>query len=85
MGQGTTSLFQHIHNVLPYPRDHHLEAYFIIEWLNSWGLRSISSGDTLASNAIEHLKEFDDPDLKCMLSDECLAIDTNLISHRQIL
>jgi hypothetical protein len=28
MGQGTTSLIQHIYHVLPYPHDHRLEAYF---------------------------------------------------------
>ncbi|KAJ7796242.1 hypothetical protein B0H13DRAFT_1934655 [Mycena leptocephala] len=60
-----------IQNILPHPCDHHLEAYFITECLDSWGIHSISSGDTLASDALEHFKEFDDPDLK--------------YSHRQIL
>ncbi|KAJ7891120.1 hypothetical protein B0H13DRAFT_2276953 [Mycena leptocephala] len=65
MGQGPISLIQHIRNVLPHPHDHHLEAYFIMERLNSWTLHSISNLDTLVSNALEHFKEFDDPDLKC--------------------
>jgi hypothetical protein len=69
MGQGTISLIQQIHNVLPHPCDHHLEAYLIIEWLNSQVPHSISHPETLASKALEHFTEFDDPDLKCMLSD----------------
>ncbi|KAJ7855380.1 hypothetical protein B0H13DRAFT_2577854 [Mycena leptocephala] len=65
--QGAISLIQEIQNVLPHPYNHHLEAYFIVELINSWGLHSTSSGDTLAYNALEHFKEFDDPDLKCSL------------------
>jgi hypothetical protein len=68
MGQGAISLIQQIHNVLPHPRDHRLEAYFILECFNSW-IYSISNLETLASDALEHFEEFDDPDLKCMLPD----------------
>ncbi|KAJ7848695.1 hypothetical protein B0H13DRAFT_2403973 [Mycena leptocephala] len=66
MGQGAISLLQHIQNVLPYPHDHCLEAYFDMEWLNSQ-IYSISNPDTLISDALDHFKEFDDPDLKCRL------------------
>jgi hypothetical protein len=69
MGQGAISLIQQIHNVLPHPYDHRLEAYLIIEQLNSRVLHSISNPETLASEALEHFQEFDDPDLKCMLPD----------------
>ncbi|KAJ7891072.1 hypothetical protein B0H13DRAFT_1887319 [Mycena leptocephala] len=62
MGQGPVSLIQHIHNVLPHPRNHHLEAYLIIEQLSSWVLHSISD---LVFEALEHFKEFDDINLKC--------------------
>ncbi|KAJ7934299.1 hypothetical protein B0H13DRAFT_1855197 [Mycena leptocephala] len=65
MGQGAISLIQQIHNVLPHPCDHRLEAYLIIEQFNSWIFHSISNPDTLVFNALEHFKEFDDPDLKC--------------------
>jgi hypothetical protein len=40
-----------------------------MEWLNSRDLHSISNPDPLVSDALEHFKQFDDPDLKCMLSD----------------
>ncbi|KAJ7922734.1 P-loop containing nucleoside triphosphate hydrolase protein [Mycena leptocephala] len=69
MGQGAISLIQQIHNVLPHPCDHRLEAYLIIEQLNSRVLHSIFNLETLHSDALEHFKEFDDPDLKCMLPD----------------
>jgi hypothetical protein len=85
IGQGATSVIQNICNVLPYPHNHRLEAYLIIEQLNSWVLHSISDPAALASEALEHFKEFDDMDLKCMLSDECWPVETNLSSHRQIL
>ncbi|KAJ7907583.1 P-loop containing nucleoside triphosphate hydrolase protein [Mycena leptocephala] len=85
MGQGPISLLQHIQNVLPYPHDHRLEAYFDMERLNSRALHSIYNADTLASSALEHIKKFDDPDLKCMLSDDCWSVETNLSSHRQTL
>jgi hypothetical protein len=68
MGQGAISLIQHIHIVLPHPCDHRLEAYLIIECFSSQ-MYSISDADTLVSDTLEHFKEFDDPDLKCMLSD----------------
>jgi hypothetical protein len=34
-----------------------------MEWLNS-RIYSISNPDTLISDALDHFKEFDDPDLK---------------------
>ncbi|KAJ7907812.1 hypothetical protein B0H13DRAFT_1879263 [Mycena leptocephala] len=61
----TYFVIQNIRNVLPYPPDHRLEAYFIMELLNSWTFHSISNPETLASEALEHFKEFDDIDLKC--------------------
>ncbi|KAJ7833909.1 hypothetical protein B0H13DRAFT_1914366 [Mycena leptocephala] len=66
-GQGTTSLSQQIHNLLPHLCDHRLEAYFIIECFNSWNWHLISDAEALANKALEHFKEFDDPDLKCRL------------------
>jgi hypothetical protein len=73
MGQGATSLIQQIKSVLPHPYDHHLEAYFIMECCNSW-MYPISNAE---SDALEHFKEFDDPDLKCMLPDQYWSVETN--------
>jgi hypothetical protein len=83
MGRGVISLIQQIY--LPHPCDHHLEAYLIIEQLNSWCFYSVSNPETMVSNALEHFKEFDDPDLEGMLSNDCWSVETNLSSHRQIL
>jgi tetratricopeptide (TPR) repeat protein len=73
MGQGAISLIQQIYIVLPHPCDHRLEAYFITECLDAWAFYPISNLDTLVSGALESFKQFDDPDLKCMLPDDyCL-------------
>jgi hypothetical protein len=77
IGQGTTPLIQQIHNVLPYPRDHHLVVNFVIEWLNSWTSYSMSNAELLVSDALEHVEEFGDPDLKCMLPDQYWSVETN--------
>jgi hypothetical protein len=69
MWQGPTSLLQQIQNILPHPCDHRLEAYFITECLDSWGSYQILNADTLALEALESLKKFNDPVLKCMLPD----------------
>jgi hypothetical protein len=81
IGQGAISLIQEIQNVLPHPCNHRLEAYFFIECLNSW-MYSISN---LETQALDHFKEFDDLDLKCMLSDDCWFVETNLSLSRQTL
>jgi hypothetical protein len=55
-----------------------------MEWLKSQ-VYSTFKPDILISDALEHFKKFDDPDLKCMLSDYYWFIGTHMISHRQIL
>ncbi|KAJ7924020.1 hypothetical protein B0H13DRAFT_2398497 [Mycena leptocephala] len=67
IGQGAISLLQQIQNILPHPHDHHLEAYFITEYLDSWYLFPTSNADTLVSEALERLKKFNDLDLICKL------------------
>jgi hypothetical protein len=83
IGQGPISLLQQIQNILPRPYDHRLEAYFFTECLDTQALYPISNAEIPAIEALEHFKEFDDPDLKCMLSNEYWAVETNLTSHRQ--
>jgi hypothetical protein len=69
IGQGPISFTAHIPSILPQPHDHHLEAYYILTLFNSVHYSSISNPETLVFEALEHFKHFDDPDLKCMLSD----------------
>ncbi|KAJ7794569.1 hypothetical protein B0H14DRAFT_2621770 [Mycena olivaceomarginata] len=47
--------------------DHHLKACFITELFNFSDYYPISNPEALASQALEHLKHFDDPDLECVL------------------
>ncbi|KAJ7806232.1 P-loop containing nucleoside triphosphate hydrolase protein [Mycena olivaceomarginata] len=63
-----TLLIGQVQDILPQLHDHRLNAYFIIELLHR--LESYPNFDLedLAIRALEHLKHFDDPDLKCVLS-----------------
>jgi hypothetical protein len=83
MGQGVISLIQQIHIVLPHPCDHRLEAYFIIECIDAWTSYPISN--TLVSKALESLKQFNDQDIKCMLSVLYRFVGTHKNSRRRIL
>ncbi|KAJ7873712.1 hypothetical protein B0H13DRAFT_1023183, partial [Mycena leptocephala] len=66
IGQKSISLIDQIHDILPPPSSNHrLHAYFIMEVIRSWLQGSASSPELLTSEALEHFKHFDDPDLKC--------------------
>jgi hypothetical protein len=60
-----------------------LEAYYILTLFSTFHLPSISDAETLVFEALEHFKHFDDPDLKCMISDYWY-IATHMNSSRQI-
>jgi hypothetical protein len=68
IGWGTIPFAGQIHNILPRPCDHRLEAYYILSFFNPVGHPSISVTETLVFEVLEHFKHFDDPDLKCMVS-----------------
>jgi hypothetical protein len=82
IGRGPISFTHQIRNILPQPHDHHLEAYYILTLLNPF-YSPISNTETPVFEALEHLKHFDDPNLKCMLSDYWY-IATHMNSSRQI-
>jgi hypothetical protein len=65
--QAQTPLISQLQYNLPQPSDHRLEAYFITEQCSLWSFNSISDPEALASQALEHLEHFEDPDLKCAL------------------
>jgi hypothetical protein len=56
------------HSIPQRPCNHYLEVYYILSLVNSSGYSSISITETLVFEALEHFKHFDDPDLKCMVS-----------------
>ncbi|KAJ7896620.1 hypothetical protein B0H14DRAFT_3604920 [Mycena olivaceomarginata] len=62
-----TLLIDQAQDILPQLHDHRLKAYFMIELLHRWQYYPISDPEALAFQALEHLKHFDDPDLKCRL------------------
>jgi hypothetical protein len=57
-----------VQDILPQLHDHRLKAYFMNELFNRYPSYQISDPEALAFQALEHLKHFDDPDLKCVLS-----------------
>jgi phosphoribosyl-AMP cyclohydrolase len=69
IGKRNIPFADHIPSILPQPHDHRLEAYYILTSFNSLHYSSISNAKTLVVKALEHFKHFDDPDLKCMVSD----------------
>jgi hypothetical protein len=69
MGQGASPLIGQIYDILPQPKNYQLEIHFIIELLRSRREYPNFDPDTLVSKALQHIKQFDDPDLKCMISD----------------
>jgi hypothetical protein len=66
IGQGIIPLIGQIHHVLPQLHNHHAEAYFITELLDS---RQHSPISTLVAQYLKHFEQVDDTDLKCKLSD----------------
>ncbi|KAJ7819730.1 hypothetical protein B0H13DRAFT_1921573 [Mycena leptocephala] len=67
IGRGPIPFTHQIHNILPQPCHHRVEAYYILSLFNSLGHSSICITETLVFEALEHFKHFDDPDLKCRL------------------
>ncbi|KAJ7796644.1 P-loop containing nucleoside triphosphate hydrolase protein [Mycena olivaceomarginata] len=63
-----TLLIGQVQEILPQLHDHRLKAYFMIDLLNRSGSYPNSDFEFLAFKALEHLKQLDDPDLKCVLS-----------------
>ncbi|KAJ7328457.1 P-loop containing nucleoside triphosphate hydrolase protein [Mycena albidolilacea] len=66
-GRGTIPLFHQLHNVIAHSGDHRLQAHFITDLIGSWRHSPLSNPETVATEALEHFKHFDDPDLKCRL------------------
>ncbi|KAJ7314767.1 hypothetical protein DFH08DRAFT_821093 [Mycena albidolilacea] len=62
-----TLLIGQVQDILPQLHDHRLKAYFMIELLHRWQYYPISDHEALASQALEHLKQLDEPDLECKL------------------
>jgi hypothetical protein len=68
IGKGSIPLMDHISPILPQPRDHRLEVYFVTELFNSWETSLISHPEVLIAQTLAAFDKFDDLDVKCMLS-----------------
>jgi hypothetical protein len=63
-----TLLIGQVQDILPQIHDDRLKAYFMIELLTQWGSYPKSDFEALASRALEHLKQLNEPDLECMFN-----------------
>ncbi|KAJ7698216.1 hypothetical protein B0H14DRAFT_2549231 [Mycena olivaceomarginata] len=72
-----TLLIGQVQDMFPQLHDHRLKAYFLIELVYRWQYVPISDPDSLVSQALEHFKYFDDPDLKCVLSVPIFSMRTD--------
>jgi hypothetical protein len=66
--QVQTPLMGQIQDLLPQLNDHQLKAYFLIESICLWQYYPISDPEALVSQVVELFMNFNDPDLKCVLS-----------------
>ncbi|KAJ7030954.1 hypothetical protein C8F04DRAFT_1236224, partial [Mycena alexandri] len=64
IGHGATTLLEDITNLLPSLEDHRLKVYLITELVQSWRNHPISHPELLIIEALNHFKDFDDPDLE---------------------
>jgi hypothetical protein len=64
-GQGTISMLNQIHNLLPRPYDYHLEVYVMTELFNSWSYHQISNPEALSIWGLKCFEYFVDTDIKC--------------------
>ncbi|KAJ7456107.1 P-loop containing nucleoside triphosphate hydrolase protein, partial [Mycena latifolia] len=71
-GHGQSQLMHHIRDILPHPRDHRLEVYFITWFFSGYLYHSIPDADFLVTQALESFAHFEDPELKCELHHDCL-------------
>ncbi|KAJ7022161.1 hypothetical protein C8F04DRAFT_243849 [Mycena alexandri] len=63
--RGTIPLFSQVYESLPNLSSHHVQAYIIAEWFNSFQHYRIPDPERLVVEALDHFKYFDDPDLQC--------------------
>ncbi|KAJ6550485.1 hypothetical protein DFH09DRAFT_1039362 [Mycena vulgaris] len=68
-GRGDIPLINSITDVLPRPKDHRLEVFFIVQLLNPWRHHPVPRVHDLVQQATEYFPYFNDPDLKCRFYD----------------
>ncbi|KAJ7482576.1 hypothetical protein FB451DRAFT_1029664, partial [Mycena latifolia] len=64
-GHGHIRLIHQIPKVLPYPRDHRVEVYFMMTVIAGFKNDLVSNRQHMADQVLEYFLYFDDPDLKC--------------------
>jgi hypothetical protein len=78
VAHGHLPLLDHIPKFLSQLTDHELEAHFIEEQLNGWNLHLVPNAKEIIDQAIEHFKDFCDPDMTCELFSDVFICTSEL-------
>ncbi|KAJ7487095.1 P-loop containing nucleoside triphosphate hydrolase protein, partial [Mycena latifolia] len=64
-GHGQSQLIHQIPKVLPHPRDHRLEVYWMMTVISGYAYHMLPNRQQIVDQALDYLSHFDDPDLEC--------------------
>ncbi|KAJ7482570.1 hypothetical protein FB451DRAFT_1029931, partial [Mycena latifolia] len=64
-GHGQSQLIYQIPKVLPCPRDHRVEVYWMMTVISGHVHQLVPNGQHIADQALKSFSHFDDPDLEC--------------------
>ncbi|KAJ7477514.1 hypothetical protein FB451DRAFT_190982 [Mycena latifolia] len=64
-GRGLSQLIHKIATLLPHPRDHRVEVYWMMTVLSGYGCHTVPNRQQIVDQALDYLSHFDDPDLEC--------------------
>ncbi|KAJ7457507.1 hypothetical protein FB451DRAFT_1372600 [Mycena latifolia] len=64
-GHGQSRLIHQIPKVLPHPRDHRVEVYFMMTVIAGYDYHLVPNKQHIGDQALEYFSHFNDPDLEC--------------------
>ncbi|KAJ7482583.1 hypothetical protein FB451DRAFT_1442029 [Mycena latifolia] len=76
-GRGLSQLIHQIPMVLPHPRDHRVEVYFMMTVIAGHHYHPLPNGQQIVDQALEYFSHFDDPDLECW----CYGVFAEYYTH----
>ncbi|KAJ7495205.1 hypothetical protein FB451DRAFT_363878 [Mycena latifolia] len=64
-GHGQSQLIHQIPTVLPHPRDHRVEVYWMMTAISGYAYHMVPNRQQIVDQSLNHFSHFDDPDLEC--------------------
>ncbi|KAJ7495098.1 hypothetical protein FB451DRAFT_362773 [Mycena latifolia] len=81
-GRGRSQLIDQIPKVLPHPRDHRVEVYWMMVVISGFSYQLVPNGQQIVDQALNYFSHFDDPDLECrsygVLAEYYYLFDNNI-------